>query len=263
VPRGPCSSARLHSVSAIPLSSPDRRSSRSIGDHGLRIQVRHARVLRAVRRRPLGAGGFSAGSGASITDPNGGSESACSSRAVVIERRPLWLALAALTSRAASSCQRWFRCSLTGSASSIFRAPESVRRVRPSSRWIGLARREDQGIPTNIGRGAGGSRRADRLGDLRFPRRRLDLGRGESLATPPMPAAGDLAGLKLRSPLSPDHYDYEHFITYLRLLDADREGADWNEVAHIVLHIDSTREPDRARRAWHSHFWGGFDPIRR
>ena len=48
-------------------------------------------------------------------------------------------------------------------------------------------------------------------------------------------------------------YDQEHFITYLRLLDADAEGADWTEVARIVLHIDPTREPDRARRAWETH----------
>jgi hypothetical protein len=34
-------------------------------------------------------------------------------------------------------------------------------------------------------------------------------------------------------------YDEEHIITYLRLLDADAEGADWREVARQVLHIDS------------------------
>ncbi len=33
-------------------------------------------------------------------------------------------------------------------------------------------------------------------------------------------------------------YDHEHTVTYLRLLDADAEGADWQEVARIVLHID-------------------------
>ena len=43
-------------------------------------------------------------------------------------------------------------------------------------------------------------------------------------------------------------YDEEHIITYLRLLDADAEGADWREVARIVLHIDPDREPDRARQ---------------
>ena len=32
-------------------------------------------------------------------------------------------------------------------------------------------------------------------------------------------------------------YDEEHVITYLRLLDADAKGADWREVARIVLHF--------------------------
>ena len=42
-------------------------------------------------------------------------------------------------------------------------------------------------------------------------------------------------------------YDEEHIITYLRMLDADAEGADWREVAQLVLHIDPELEPDRAR----------------
>jgi hypothetical protein len=48
-------------------------------------------------------------------------------------------------------------------------------------------------------------------------------------------------------------YDHEHLITYQRLLDADTEGADWQEVAQIVLHIDPDREPHRAWRAYESH----------
>ncbi len=48
-------------------------------------------------------------------------------------------------------------------------------------------------------------------------------------------------------------YDEQHLVTYLRLLDAESEGADWQEVARIVLHIDPAREPERARRAWDSH----------
>lgn len=48
-------------------------------------------------------------------------------------------------------------------------------------------------------------------------------------------------------------YDEEHLVTYLRLLDAETEGADWCEVARVVLHIDPVREPERARRAWESH----------
>ena len=48
-------------------------------------------------------------------------------------------------------------------------------------------------------------------------------------------------------------YDREHLAIYLRLLDADADGADWTEVARVVLHIDPAREPERARRAWESH----------
>jgi hypothetical protein len=33
-------------------------------------------------------------------------------------------------------------------------------------------------------------------------------------------------------------YDEEHAVTYIRMLDADKEGADWREVSRIVLHID-------------------------
>jgi hypothetical protein len=48
-------------------------------------------------------------------------------------------------------------------------------------------------------------------------------------------------------------YDERHLVTYLRLLDADAGGADWQEVAKLVLHIDPTLEPARARRAWETH----------
>jgi hypothetical protein len=48
-------------------------------------------------------------------------------------------------------------------------------------------------------------------------------------------------------------YDTMHLITYLRLLDADAEGADWRQVARIVLKIDPKKEPGRAKRMWESH----------
>jgi hypothetical protein len=51
----------------------------------------------------------------------------------------------------------------------------------------------------------------------------------------------------------PTGYDEQHVVTYLRLLDADKEGADWREVAKLVLHIDPDSEPARARRAWETH----------
>jgi hypothetical protein len=45
----------------------------------------------------------------------------------------------------------------------------------------------------------------------------------------------------------------DHLVTYLRLLDADAEGADWREVARIVLQADPVEEPERAKRMWASH----------
>ena len=48
-------------------------------------------------------------------------------------------------------------------------------------------------------------------------------------------------------------YDEQHLVTYLRLLDADAEGADWREGANLVRHLGPEREPERARQAWESH----------
>lgn len=48
-------------------------------------------------------------------------------------------------------------------------------------------------------------------------------------------------------------YDEEHFVTYLRLLDAETDGADWKEVAQIVLHRDPVAEESRTRHCWESH----------
>jgi hypothetical protein len=48
-------------------------------------------------------------------------------------------------------------------------------------------------------------------------------------------------------------YDEQHAVTYMRMLDADAEGADWREVSRIILHINPDHDPDRARRAFDSH----------
>ena len=48
-------------------------------------------------------------------------------------------------------------------------------------------------------------------------------------------------------------YDESHFVTYLRILDAAEEGADWSEVASIVFGIDAAAEPERARLVHSSH----------
>ncbi len=48
-------------------------------------------------------------------------------------------------------------------------------------------------------------------------------------------------------------YDERHFVTYLRLLDAKAEDADWKEVSNIVLHRDPAAEELRSYRCWQSH----------
>jgi hypothetical protein len=48
-------------------------------------------------------------------------------------------------------------------------------------------------------------------------------------------------------------YDLDHLVTYLRLLDADRDGADWRQVAAIVLGRDTEQDLDASRRCWESH----------
>jgi hypothetical protein len=48
-------------------------------------------------------------------------------------------------------------------------------------------------------------------------------------------------------------YDEQHIVTYLRLLDAAADNADWREVARVVLHIDPIVAPTRARQAFESH----------
>ena len=55
---------------------------------------------------------------------------------------------------------------------------------------------------------------------------------------------------------SDDHiteYDERHFVTYLRILDAAEEGADWREVTQIVFGLDARVEEERARAVHDSH----------
>ncbi len=49
------------------------------------------------------------------------------------------------------------------------------------------------------------------------------------------------------------NYDFELLICYMRLLDAEADGADWREVARIVLKIDPDREYARAKRMYETH----------
>lgn len=48
-------------------------------------------------------------------------------------------------------------------------------------------------------------------------------------------------------------YDESHLADYLRLLDAVDGGADWREVAAVLLGIDVAAEPQRAKSIYDSH----------
>lgn len=48
-------------------------------------------------------------------------------------------------------------------------------------------------------------------------------------------------------------YDEGHLVTYLRILDAAAEQADWREVVQLVFGLDPEREPDRSKRIYESH----------
>jgi hypothetical protein len=48
-------------------------------------------------------------------------------------------------------------------------------------------------------------------------------------------------------------YDERHLVTYLRLLDAAEEKADWREVVRIIFGLDPLQEPERARSVYDSH----------
>lgn len=48
-------------------------------------------------------------------------------------------------------------------------------------------------------------------------------------------------------------YDRSHLTTYLRLLDAEKEGAQWEEVAKIIFGIDPKTNHLRAELVYRSH----------
>lgn len=48
-------------------------------------------------------------------------------------------------------------------------------------------------------------------------------------------------------------YDEAHFVAYLRVLDAADEGADWRDVAEIVLGRDPSRDRAGAWRCYETH----------
>jgi hypothetical protein len=68
----------------------------------------------------------------------------------------------------------------------------------------------------------------------------------------PPPLDPDVADV---APTDPDLtvYDEEHVLTYLRILDAAADNADWRDVARLILHIDPAKQPARARTAYEMH----------
>lgn len=48
-------------------------------------------------------------------------------------------------------------------------------------------------------------------------------------------------------------YDERHLATYIRLLDADAEGAGWREAVRIIFGLDPDKEPVRAKGVHDSH----------
>jgi hypothetical protein len=62
-------------------------------------------------------------------------------------------------------------------------------------------------------------------------------------------------GLQDRAPdaATVTDYDRRNAVVYLRLLDAEAAGADWREVAQIVLGVDAIAELGRAGVMHRSH----------
>lgn len=58
-----------------------------------------------------------------------------------------------------------------------------------------------------------------------------------------------------RAPACPQltSYDECHLASYLSLLDAEADGADWRDVAAAMFEIDVVAEPDRARTMHETH----------
>lgn len=48
-------------------------------------------------------------------------------------------------------------------------------------------------------------------------------------------------------------YDQQHFLTYARLLDAERQAQDWREAAADILKLDVTHDPAAAQHCFRSH----------
>lgn len=48
-------------------------------------------------------------------------------------------------------------------------------------------------------------------------------------------------------------YDRSHMKTYMRVLDAATDGADWREVVAVIFGVDPDTDTERAKRVHGSH----------
>ena len=48
-------------------------------------------------------------------------------------------------------------------------------------------------------------------------------------------------------------YDERHLASYIRLLDAEAEGADWRQAVAVIFGLDPEKEPERAKIVHDSH----------
>lgn len=48
-------------------------------------------------------------------------------------------------------------------------------------------------------------------------------------------------------------YDRCNVKLYVRLLDAEADGADWEEAVEVLFGIDPVEEPERARKIYETH----------
>ena len=48
-------------------------------------------------------------------------------------------------------------------------------------------------------------------------------------------------------------YDERHLITYIRMLDATAEGADWREIVQVIFGLDAEHDPERAKAVYDNH----------
>ncbi|WP_082657990.1 DNA -binding domain-containing protein [Paracoccus sp. MKU1] len=48
-------------------------------------------------------------------------------------------------------------------------------------------------------------------------------------------------------------YDREHMKLYMRLLDAERDGADWREAVQVLFGLDPEHDPEHCRSIHDAH----------